>query len=170
MDKVPQQEDIFTAFDRRQVGIGAIGQPDHLGEAVVEFPQFDGQEVEAKVQKQTAIEVPKPMAVGSKTFNVNDLIKKGLFDAAEYFLERPLTAEEKLSGLSEKSDDMTRQKLVLSQDSVNLEAAMLKLLAKLAPPRQGGRRHRRGGSGSDDEHGDRGRRGRRAPRAGPPPA
>ena len=99
VDRFKQEEIKNFALPRNEVKV--VGPPDPTQHVEIEFPRFQLPEASEKRQdlKQEEVHIEKRVEVGSKTFNVNDLIKKGLFDAAEYFLGRPLTPMERINGL-----------------------------------------------------------------------
>ncbi len=104
VDRLKQEEIQNFSLPRNEVKV--VGPPDPTQHAEIHFPRFQLPEASEKRDdlKQEEVHIEKRVEVGSKTFNINDLIKKGLFDAAEYFLGRPLTPMERINGLMSMED------------------------------------------------------------------
>jgi len=135
VDRFRQEEIKTFALPRNDVKV--VGPPDPILSSEIHFPRFqlvnaDVAAFEAKSKKdllqQEEIHITGRTEVGSKTFNINDLIKKGLFDAAEYFLGRPLTNIERLEGLMSQEELRKYQE---AEKKKKTEKDVLDALAKL---------------------------------------
>lgn len=124
--EIPQQDDIFGAYDRKYSI--AVDKDKHLEPSnVYEFPKYV-KPIPPVAPPLNEIDFPGAQVVGSTTFNVNDLIAQGLFDAAEYFLGRRLTAAERNQGLGRKSEVEHANKLDQEQTIVD---ALVKIVKKI---------------------------------------
>lgn len=105
LPRLAQQDDIFAAYDRNKEAIPtAEGPPSLVQSSIMETPAFDLQTIQSKSERQDGVVQPIAAASpGVKSFNTTDLIQRGLYDIAAYFLGRPVTAEEKLAGMSKRA-------------------------------------------------------------------
>jgi len=66
-----------------------------------------------------------------QTFNINALLSKQLYDAAEYFLGRTLTSDEKMYGLEAQANDETVKKRLAETETAANSSAVLAQLVEL---------------------------------------
>ena len=128
VDRFKQEEIKTFVLPRNEVKV--VGTPDPVQSSEIHFPRFQPEEAKSKkdLLRQEEIHIHRRTEVGSKTFNINDLIKKGLFDAAEYFLGRPLTPIERLEGLMSQEELRKYQE---AEKKKKTEKDVLDALAKL---------------------------------------
>ena len=128
VDRFKQEEIKTFVLPRNEVKV--VGTPDPVQSSEIHFPRFQLEEAKGKkdLLRQEEIHITGRTEVGSKTFNINDLIKKGLFDAAEYFLGRPLTNIERLEGLMSQEELRKYQE---AEKKKQTEKDVLDALAKL---------------------------------------
>ena len=94
----PEQEDNLPQFQRHKPI--AVGSDDCcVPEATQHFPTYELPSPVTQKEAQDSIKMENRIQPGLKAFNVNDLIDRGLFDAAEYYLGRPLTDAERSQGM-----------------------------------------------------------------------
>ena len=126
---IPQQDDIFGAYDRKY-SVAVEKNYNFEPPNVYEFPQYKAPVLPTPV-RQEGIDFPGDQVVGSTTFNVNDLIAKGLFDAAEYFLGRKLTATERQEGLGLVANSDASRKQKRDKDAIDILTQIMEKLPGL---------------------------------------
>lgn len=133
----PQQEDYQPHYQpTKPYAIGAV-DPGHFEEGTHIEPTYDLPRPSQVQSAQEPVIVEKRLAPGLQAFNVNQLIEKGLFEAAEYFLGRPLTDAERAHGMMSKTEyeEYMRHKAKAAHastmdDEVKLTNKLLKELLK----------------------------------------